>query len=276
MSTENQGEKSYDEIYQAEMARLEAEAAAASGATAPGAATTTPTDEPAVHAEPAPAANVTAEPAPAAATGEPKQETLEERFARLEREHESTKKALNDTKAWASRSAAEVKRLKQEQEERDRKANRPQVLDDNPGLEEAVRYVTGAPAAGKPAHDPDAWAEAVGTALPGLDALLEQNPDLTAKATAKAKELGAAWNDPLVAIRELSALQIEHERARVAIAAREAAARDHAQRKQKQTAMTVPGGGASRTPAPVDQAQRYATMSREDFAKERARVLGFS
>lgn len=273
MSTENQGEKSYDEIYQAEMARLDAEAAAASGATAPGAATTTSTDEPAVHADPAPAANPDANGEPGAAAKTP---TADERLAVLERELESTKKALNDTKGWASRSAAEVKRLKQEQEARDRAANRPQVLDDNPGLEEAVRYVTGAPAAGKPAHDPDAWAEAVGTALPGLDALLEQNPDLTAKATAKAKELGAAWNDPLVAIRELSALQIEHERARVAVAAREAAARDHAQRKQKQTAMTVPGGGASRAPAPVDQAQRYATMSREDFAKERARVLGFS
>jgi hypothetical protein len=134
--------------------------------------------------------------------------------------------------------------------------------------------VTGAPAAGKPAHDPDAWADAVGTALPGLDALLEQNPDLTAKATAKAKELGAAWNDPLVAIRELSALQIEHERARVAAAAREAAARDHEQRKQQQTAMTVPGGGASRQAPPVDQAQRYATMSSADFAKERAACSG--
>lgn len=270
MSTENQGAQSYDEIYQAEMARLDAEAAAASGAQAPGAATTTPTDEPAVHADADPA------PAPAAATGDPKQETAEERFARLERELESTKKALNDTKGWASRQAAEVKRLRTEQEERDRKANRPQVLDDNPGLEEAVRYVTGAPAAGKPAHDPDAWAEAVGTALPGLDALLEQNPDLTAKATAKAKELGAAWNDPLVAIRELSALQIEHERARVAAAARDAAVRDHAKRKQQQTAMTVPGGGASRQAPPVDQAQRYATMSSADFAKERAKVLGFS
>lgn len=276
MSTENQGEKSYDEIYAAEMARLDAEAAAAAGATAPGAAATTPSTEPDPNAEPAPAAAVAVEPAPAAPTGEPKQETPEERFARLERELESTKKALNDTKSWASRNAAEVKRLKQEQEERDRRANRPQVLDDNPGLEEAVRYVTGAPAAGQPAKfDPDKWAEAVGTALPNLDALLAQHPDLTAKATAKAQELGEAWNDPLVAIRELGALQIEHERAQVAAAAQAAAARDFAKRKQQQTAMTVPGGGASRQAPPVDQAKRYETMSSADFAKERARVLGY-
>lgn len=275
MSTETQGEKSYDEIYQAEMDRLDAEAAAANGAPAPAAAVTTPTDETTTTADPAPAAAVTADPAPAAPTGEPTQETAEQRLERLERDLESTRKALNDTKTWASRNAAEVKRLKKEQDERDRLANRPQVLDDNPGLEEAVRYVTGAPAAGKPAHDPDAWADAVGTALPHLDALLEKHPDLTAKATAKAQELGEAWNDPLVAIRELSALQMEHERAQVAAAAREAAARDHAKRKQQQTAMTVPGGGASRQAPPVDQAKRYETMSSADFAKERARVLGY-
>jgi hypothetical protein len=275
MGTENQGAKSYDEIYQAEMDRLNAEAAAASGAQAPGAASTTPTDEPTVTAEPAPAANVAVDPAPAANTGDPKQETPEERFARLERELESTKKALNDTKGWASRNAAEVKRLKQEQEERDRRANRPQVLDDNPGLEEAVRYVTGAPAAGKPAHDPDAWADTVGAALPDLDALLTNSPDLRAKAEAKARELGEAWNDPIVAIRELSAMQIEHERARVAAAAREAAARDFENRKKQQTAMTVPGGGASRQAPPVDAAKRYETMSSADFDKERRRVMGY-
>jgi hypothetical protein len=265
MPTENQGAQSYDEIYAAEMARLDAEAAAANGATAPGAVTTTPTDEPAPKAEPAPAAtpdaSTTGEPGNAA----PKQETAEERLARLERELTSTKKALDDTKGWASRNAAEVKRLRKEQEERDRRANRPQVLDDNPGLEEAIRYATGAPAGGKPAHDPDAWADTVGTALPNLDALLTESPELRAKAEAKARELGEAWNDPIVAIRELSAMQIEHERARVASAAREAAARDFEQRKKQQTAMTVPGGGASRQAPPVDQAQRYATMSSADF-----------
>lgn len=275
MSTENQGAQSYDEIYQAEMARLDAEAAAANGAPAPAAAATTPTDEPAPNAEPAPAAPVVPEPAPAATTGEPKQETPEERFARLERELESTRKALNDTKAWASRSAADVKRFKREQEERDRLANRPQVLDDNPGLEEAVRYVTGVPAAGKQKLDPEAWADAVGTALPSLDALLTQHPELRDKATAKARELGEAWDDPLVAIRELSTLQIEHERAQVAAAARAAAVQDFQKRKQQQTAMTVPGGGASRQAPTVDQAKRYETMSSEDFAKERARVLGY-
>jgi hypothetical protein len=272
MGTETQGAQSYDEIYQAEMDRLNAEAANANGATTPGAAATTPTDEPTPNAEPAPA------PAPAAngePTDPPKAPTEAERLAALEAKLASTEKALNDTKSWASRNAAEVKRLKKEQEERDRQANRPQVLDDNPGLEDAIRHVTGAPAAGKQKFDPDTWADTVGTALPGLDALLEQNPDLRTKAETKARELGEAWNDPIVAIRELGALQIEHERARVAAAAREAAARDFENRKKQQTAMTVPGGGASRQAPPVDAAKRYETMSSADFEKERRRVMGY-
>lgn len=276
MSTENQGAQSYDEIYQAEMARLDAEAAATRGDQPTDGAATTSTDEPANTADAAVHVTATA----TDANGEPgapaKQETADERFARLERELESTRKALSDTKTWASQNAAKVKRLEKEQAERDRRANRPQVLDDNPGLEEAVRYVTGAPAAGKPAFDAETWANTVGTALPALDALLEQNPDLREKAAAKAGELGEAWNDPIVAIRELSALQIEHERNRVAAAAREAAARDFQARRKQQTAMTVPGGGATRQAPAADPANRYATMSSADFAKERARVLGFS
>jgi hypothetical protein len=90
---------------------------------APGAAATTPTDEPAPNADPAPPPTRT--PTAGEPGAAPKQETAEERLARLERELASTKKALNDTKGWASRSAAEVKRLKQEQEERDRARTAP-------------------------------------------------------------------------------------------------------------------------------------------------------
>lgn len=268
MPDQNQGDAEYSAAYQAEMDRLDAEAAAARGA-----APTTSTPEPTATAEPTPAPVATS--TDDMPTDPPKAPTEAERLATLERELESTKKALNDTKKWAGQSAAEVKRLKKEQEERDRKANRPQVLDDNPGLEEAVRYVTGAPAAGQPAHDPEAWADTVGAALPGLDALLEQSPELRTKAEAKARELGEAWTDPLVAIRELNALQIDHIRAGQAAAAVEAARRDFEQRKKHQTAMTVPGGGASRLAPPVDASKRYETMSREEFAKERARVLGY-
>lgn len=266
----------YDKVYQAEMERLEREAAAANN----GASTTPPTEQ--NQDDPAAAvAHVEAEPTPAPAAGtngDPGQETAEQRLARLEQELTSTKKALNDTKGWASRTAADLKRIKQEAEARERAANTPQVLRDNPGLDEAIRFVTGAPAPGQHQHDPEAWADAVATALPNLDGLLEQNPELRAKAEAKARELGASWNDPLVAIRELGVIQLEHERSRVSAAAADAARRDFQQRQQKQTAMQVPGAGGAARPntQPRDDAGRWATMSSADFAKERARVLGFS
>lgn len=264
----------YDKAYQAEMERLEREAVAANNGTA---ATTPPTEQ--NQDNPAPVVNVEADPAPApAATTPPAQETAEERIARLEQQLASTNKALNDTKGWASRNAADLKRIQKEQAERERAANTPQVLRDNPGLDEAIRFVTGAPAPGQQQHDPDAWANAVATALPNLDGLLEQNPELRTKAEAKARELGASWNDPFVAIRELGALQLEHERSRISVAAADAARRDFQQRQQKQTAMQVPGASGSSRPntQPRDDAGRWATMSREEFAKERARVLGFS
>ena len=112
-------------------------------------------------------------------------------------------------------------------------------------------------------------------ALPDLDALLTNNAELRGKAEAKARELGVAWNDPVVAIRELNALQMGHVRAEVANAAQAAARADHAARQKKQTAMTVPGHGATRQTPPVDQAKRFENMSSADFAKERSRVLGF-
>lgn len=266
MPDQTPGTAEYSAAYQAEMDRLDAAAAAAA---TPAATTTTPDDA----NTPADAAIVVDTPAVAEPAKEP---TDAERYAALEARLTSTEKALNDTKSWASKSAAEVKRLKREQEERDRVANRPQILDDNPGLEEAVRHVTGVPATRQPAHDPDAWADTVGNALPGLDALLTNSPEMRTKAEAKARELGEAWNDPLVAIRELNALQMEHVRNEVAVAAQAAARADHAARQKKQTAMTVPGGSGSNRPAPpVDQAQRFQTMSSADFAKERAKVLGF-
>jgi hypothetical protein len=268
----------YDTAYRAEMDRLEREATAANNG---GAATTPPTEQ--NQDNPGAVVNVEANPpAGAPAANNPatsNQETAEERIARMERELESTKKALNDTKGWASRTAADLKRIQREQAERERLANPPQVLRDNPGLDEAIRFVTGAPAAGQPAaYNPDAWADAVATALPNLDGLLEQNPDLRAKAEAKARELGQSWNDPLVAIRELGALQLEHERSRVSAAAVETARRDFQQRQQKQTAMQVPGAGGAARPntQPRDDAGRWATMSSADFAKERARVLGLT
>lgn len=248
----------YDVAYKAEMDRLEAEAASKNA----------PTSE-----------EKTETPAPEVKTEEkttPAAEDPETRFARLESELNSTKKALNDTKKWAQESNARAKRLEQERERERREANKPAVLTDNPGLEEAIQHVVGTKPAQQQA-DMDDWATKVGMALPDLDALLEQSPELRAKATAKRDELGDEWNNPMVAIRELGKLQLEHVRAGVSAQAQAQARADFEKQRQKQTAMNVPGGGSAPRPQanPADDPNRYATMSSADFAKERAKVLGY-
>lgn len=254
-------QEQYDAEYEAEMARLNGEAAPA---------TTPPENEP--EAEPL----VIEEPSAAEDPPAPV-ETDAERLAKLEVKFASTEKALNDTKAWAARNAAENKSLRQAQEERDRLANRPQVLDDNPGLDDAIRYVTGAPAQTKaPEANPQAaWGEAVATALPKLDALLGSDPAFRAKAHAKAQELGDDWTNPLIAIRELSELQTEHHAQAVTTRAREQAAKDFQLKGKKQTAMQVPGGGSVRAPAKVDEAKAIEDMSDAEFQKMRAKTLGY-
>lgn len=262
-ANEQQSEADWNTAYQAEMDRLNAEAADKTA--------TTPEEKTEAPKE--------AETAPVVKT-EPEAETPEARLARLEAELTSTQKALKDTKRWAQESNTRAKRLEQERAAEKHAASKPAILSDNPGLEEAIQHVAGVPASqpGNPGvANEDDWATAVGTALPDLDALLAKNPELVTKAQALRNDLGADWHNPYIAIRELGKLQAEHERAAVAATAQAQARQDFERSKQKQTAMSVPGGGSSsRPPAnPVDDPNRYTTMSSADFNKERAKVLGY-
>lgn len=264
----NLTQEQYDAEYDAEMERLNSEAAAQ-------AATTTPPEpvEPAPEPEPKPT-DTPAAPAPAVeeAPETPREKELRERLER-------TEKSLNDTKKWANDARVEAKRLRQEQEERDRLANRPAILDDNPGLEEAIRYAVPSAAPAAPAAQQqddqhvETWAETVGTALPDLDNMLLTNAEFKVKAEAVAKRLGAEWANPIIAIRELTKLQVEQQRAE----AQEQARKDFQLKGKKQAAMQVPGGGSggNRAPAPVDEAERIRTMSSADFEAMRAKALGY-
>jgi hypothetical protein len=51
-----------------------------------------------------------------------------------------------DNQAWATKLAQEAAQLKREREQREREAKKPAILDANPELAEAIRYV---------AQDPD-------------------------------------------------------------------------------------------------------------------------
>lgn len=252
-------QKEYDALYQAEMDKLNA---AAQGE--PETTDAADDKQAPAQAEADPVVETEAEPAPE-----------EDPLKKLEARLASTEKALNDTKSWASKNAAEVKRLRKEQEERDRRANRPELLDDNPGLEEAIRHVARVPNQ-QPAEDAtETWADTVGTALPDIDALLE-NDDFKAKATAKARELGDSWTNPIIAIRELGLLQREHERAATGAAAQEAARRDFQQKTVKKAAMQMPSGSApARQAIKADPVKEIEEMSDADFKKMRAKTLGY-
>lgn len=239
------------EAYDKEMQRLEAEAAADKGVKTEVKATelTSKAEEkPADKAKP--------------------DETVDETKARLE----SLEKAFKDTQRWGRQNAAEVKRLKEEAENRKREQSRPAILDANPGLEDAITHVAGKPN-DRATHE-QKWLESVGTAVPDLETLLG-DPAFEQKAKARRDQIGSEWDNPLVAIREITDLKVSHLRDKAVTAASEAARKDFEAKAKKRSGMEVPGGSGGRDTKGTDEAERYRTMSNAEFAKERAKVMGY-
>lgn len=244
----------YQKAYDEEMTKLDAEAAKATTETAKTDAVTT-TPEPKVDA-------------PLVAEAEPgAEDEVSKRLASVE-------KALADTQRWAHQNAAEVKRLKKEAEEKERAANRPEILDSNPGLEDAIRHVSGVTAP-KPQDEASNWLDTVNSALPDLEALLE-SPDFRALAQQKRVEMGTQWNDPIAATRELGKLQAQYQSEQAVAKAVETARKDFALKQKKSTAMQVPSGGGSKAPAvAVSDVDHINNMSSADFNAMRNKALGF-
>lgn len=186
---------------------------------------------------------------------------------------EKAEKALKDTQRWAHQSREEVARLKREAEERKKVETRPAILDANPGLEEAIKHVV--PSQPEKSRD-EIWLETVNRVIPDVENLLNDQA-FHAKAKARQAELGESWMDPLVASRELSDLRAQHLSEQATRGAIEQARKDFEEKSQKRNTMSVPGGSGARAPAQPkdDGAEKYRTMSNADFAKERARVMGY-
>lgn len=245
------GTPEYQDAYDKEMKRLETEA-----------------EKP---AETISAVEAKPEEKPAKTEDAPKKDVSEELKAELEK----TRKALEDTKRWGHGLASKVSKIEREREQEKHAEKRPAILDSNPGLEDAIKHVAHAPA--QPAQDArEGWSEQVGRALPDVEALLSDK-DFYAKAEARRKDLGTDWDDPLNAIRELSELRTIHLSQKAAAVAVEQARKDFEQKAGKRNAMAVPGGSGGRdAPAKTeDAAERYRTMSKADFDRERSRVMGY-
>lgn len=242
------GTKEYQEAYDKEMQRLEAEA----GGTEKVEQAATTSDE--VKTE---------------TKVEAKVETQDDTAQRLEK----AEKALKDTQRWAHENAAKVKRLEREATERKHAETRPAILDANPGLEDAIKHVATSP---EKTHSFDDWSAQVQKVIPDVNELLEDKAFFAAAAERR-KTLGSEWDDPLVASRELSDLKVRHLSNQNAAAAVESARKDFETKSGKRSAMQMPGGGGGKDiHVEKDAAKAVWEMSDADFQKSRAKTLGYT
>jgi dTMP kinase len=254
------GTPEYQQAYEKEMQRLEAEAAKDSDKKESKVETTSE-----VKAE--------------TKTDEVKTESADEIKARLEkaeRDLQAAQKAIKDTQRWGHRNAEEVSRLKREAEERKHRETLADdaVLKANPGLEDTIKRVAGQREETKPAPK-EMWLASVSKAIPDVEELLGDQ-SFFARAKEKQVELGPDWDDPFVAIRELSELKVAHQSEKRAQAAVEAARKDFEVKSKKRTAMEVPGGsGGKDTTTSEDDVAKWRTMSKEEFDKARSKVMGY-
>lgn len=188
-------------------------------------------------------------------------------LAEVRAELEKTKKALNDTKAWGTKNAQRLAELERQAKQH----AKPEILDANPELADAIRYVTSEPT--ETEKQIQNWQAVVQAAHPGIFDLTI-DPELEAALVAKREALGEAWYDPLIAIREITAEKLAFTERQVS----KRLAAEAAKQSQK-SAMSVPGaGGSANRAAPdpdLEAAERIRKMSPAQFEAERRRVLGY-
>lgn len=256
-------QKAYDEEYAREAQKLE-EAATA----------TTSRDDTGRFAKQDPEPEkVKEEPAKTDEAAEPAKTTEPDPLAEIRTKLDATEKALKDTKAWGTKNAQELAALRRESEERKRAENRPAILDANPELEAAIKYVV--PPAEEPKADPRAqWLQIVDKAHPGIFDK-DIDPELEQALLKRLEGNQEAREDPLVAIREITAEKLAH--AERIVGKRFAA---ESAKSREKGAMSVPGaggGGSQRTAVDTDleAVNRIANMSPSEFEKERRKVMGY-
>lgn len=196
-------------------------------------------------------------------------------LAELRARVEKAEKMAKDNQAAFTRAAQEAATLKREREQREREAKKPAILDANPELADAIRYVAHDPAPQQRQNDRQAEiVSIVEKAHPGIFSA-ELEPDLEKALLSRLGALDESLRqDPLVLIREITEEKLAHAERQVG----KRFAAESAKLKEK-TAMSVPGAGAgSGAKAPADaqlaEVDRIRNMSDADFQKEVRRVKG--
>ena len=195
-------------------------------------------------------------------------------LAEIKARLDKAEKIAKDNQAWATRMAQEAAQLRREKEQQQREASRPAILDANPELAEAIRYVASDPAPRQQVEDEQAlWRETIDKAHPGIFST-DIDPELEKDLAQRLEQLGESAKNPLEAIRVITEGKLAHAERQVG----KRFAAEAAKLAQK-SAMSVPGAGRSGAPAPVDAAlaevQRFQNMSDADFQKEVRRVKGY-
>jgi hypothetical protein len=194
----------------------------------------------------------------------------------LREKAEKLEKALKDTQAWGTRNAQELAELRKERERQQREAQKPQILEQQPELEEAIRFVTHDPAQEQQeaiARQQQQFQQIVEAVHPGIFTL-PNDDELVAALVARRAASSEDWSDPLVMIREVSAEKL-------ALTERQLARKYEAEKAKsaQKSAMSIPGAGGSSAPKATDPeqetAQRYQSMSSADFEKEKQRIRGY-
>lgn len=236
--------------------------------------TATPAPEPTPVGTPAPAAETPAA-KPDAAEPSPEPAKPIDEVAELRARVEKAEKIARDNQAAFTKAAQEAAALRRAQEQRDREAAKPAILDVNPELADAIRYVTTDPAPQRQADDRKAaFQSTIEKAHPDAFAA-DMDPELQQSIAKAWQGLGEAAQDPLEVVRVIT-------QEKLAFTERQVGKRFAAEaaRQQEKSAMSVPSPGASSVAtATVDPAvaevQRISKMTDREFEAEVRRVRGY-
>lgn len=208
----------------------------------------------------------------AAAVAEESTPSVEEQLKQLREDLARQEKIAKDNHAAFTRKSQDFAKLQRKLEKEERDRLRPEILDTVPGLEDAIKHVNGPSPSGRTG---ETWLDTVSRALPDINELLADQT-FAQKAESLRSSMGEDWQDPVLAIRELSKASAQHLRDQAVTTAVDQAKRDFEAKSKKLSGMSVPGGTSKPVAkAATDDIQKYASMSSADVAKERARIMGY-
>ena len=201
-------------------------------------------------------------------TGAVIKEVKVDELEQLRHDLEAANKRITDTYQSYLAGQDRISLLEKTLVERERQANRPAILDETEGLQEAIKFV--AESVKSDPTEEDRWISVVARAIPDANQLMDDADFSSAASAARARIGERAWKDPVNAIRELSFLRAEFM-GRKAIEADRQARQGAAARTD---AMAIPGGGGKvRRDPPVDEAKRIWDMPAAEFEKMRNKVM---